>query len=294
MKLNPGDKVGIISPSSFLRNREAVELGLDYLRSLELEPVLGEHVFDAFRYMAGTPEDRTADLHRFYADPEIKAVFCAAGGSGSQYMLPLIDYELVRRNPKPLFGFSDNTALQLGLYARAKTVTCTGFTLKYDFKNGHIDGFVDETLRTVISGGKLDLRSGQTVIGGQTEGILLGGCLSLFRNLCGTPFYPDLTDAVLLIEDVGEKTYKIDIMLQQLTQCPGFERIKGIVFGKFADAEIADPEDGSIDDVIAEFCRNIKVPVIKNFPYGHVPSRAVMPIGTPVRLNADDCRLTWL
>lgn len=75
MKLNPGNKVGIISPSSFLRNREAVELGLDYLRSLKLEPVLGEHVFDAFRYMAGTPEDRTADLHRFYADPEIKAVF---------------------------------------------------------------------------------------------------------------------------------------------------------------------------------------------------------------------------
>ena len=111
MKLNPGNKVGIISPSSFLRNREAVELGLDYLRSLKLEPVLGEHVFDAFRYMAGTPEDRTADLHRFYAAPEIKAVFCTAGGSGSQYMLPLIDYELVRRNPKPLFGFSDNIVL---------------------------------------------------------------------------------------------------------------------------------------------------------------------------------------
>lgn len=90
---------------------------------------------------------------------------------------------------------------------------------------------------------------------------------------------PDLTDAVLLIEDVGEKTYKIDIMLQQLTQCPGFERIKGIVFGEFADAEIADPEDGSIDDVIAEFCRNIKVPVIKNFPYGHIPSRRLCPSG---------------
>ena len=119
MKLNPGDKVGIISPSSFLRSREAVELGLDYLRSLGLEPILGNHVYDTFRYMAGTPENRVTDLHRFYADPEIKAVFCTAGGTGSQYMLPLIDYELIRRNPKPLFGFSDNTALQLGLYAKA-------------------------------------------------------------------------------------------------------------------------------------------------------------------------------
>lgn len=105
-------------------------------------------------------------------------------------MLPLIDYELVRRNPKPLFGFSDNTALQLGLYARAKAVTCTGFTLKYDFKNGHIDGFVDETLRTVISGGKLNLRGGQTVIGGQTEGILLGGCLSCFAIFAVRRFIP--------------------------------------------------------------------------------------------------------
>lgn len=294
MKLNPGDKVGIISPSSFLRSREAVELGLDYLRSLGLEPILGNHVYDTFRYMAGTPENRVSDLHRFYADPEIKAVFCTAGGTGSQYMLPLIDYELIRRNPKPLFGFSDNTALQLGLYAKAKTITCTGFTLKYDFKTGHIDGFVDKTLRQIIGGQKLDLGGGQTVIGGQTEGILLGGCLSLFRNLCGTPFYPDLTNAILLIEDVDEKTYKIDIMLQQLTQCPGFGKIKGIVFGEFADSQIVDPEDGSIDDIIDAFCKDFKIPVIKNFPYGHVPSRAVMPIGTPVRLNADTCRLTWL
>lgn len=294
MKLNPGDKVGIISPSSFLLNRKTIAPGLDYLRSLKLEPVLGDHVFDTYHYMASTPADRTADLHRFYADTEIKAIFCTAGGSGSQYMLPLIDYELVRRNPKPLFGFSDNTALQLGLYAQTKAITCTGFTLKYDFKNGQIDRLVDQTLRTVISGGKLNLQGGQTVIGGQTEGILLGGCLSLLRNLCGTPFYPDLTNAILLLEDVGEKTYKIDLMLQQLTQCPGFDQVKGIVFGEFADSEIADTADGSVDDIIIEFCHRRKIPVIKDFPYGHIPSRAVMPIGVPVRLQADDCRLTWL
>ena len=294
MKLNPGDKVGIISPSSCLPNQKVIELGLDYLRSLKLEPILGEHIFNSFRYMAGTPADRVADLHNFYANPEIKAVFCTNGGAGSQFMLPLIDYDLIRNNPKPLFGFSDNTALQLGLYAQAKTITCTGFTLKYDFKTGHIDNLVDETLRTIISGKKLDLYGGQTVVGGETEGILIGGCLSLLRNLCGTPFYPDLTNSILLIEDVDEKTYKIDIILQQLSQCSGFEKIKGIVFGTFADSQIVDPEDGSIDDIITEICQDLKIPVIKNFPYGHIPSRAVMPIGTPVRLNADNCRLTWL
>ena len=244
--------------------------------------------------MAGSAEARVADLHRFFADPEIKAIFCTSGGTGSQYMLPLIDYELIRKNPKPIFGFSDNTALQLGIYAQTKVASCTGFSLKYDFKTGKIDSLVEQTLRQIFNNQKLDLHYGQTVHKGQSEGILLGGCLSLLRNLCGTPFYPDLSNTILLLEDVGEKTYKIDIMLQQLTQCPNFDKVKGIVFGEFADSEIVDPEDGSIDDIIEEFCKNLNIPVIKNFPYGHTPSRTILPIGVPVRLDADNCQLTYL
>lgn len=294
MKLNHGDKVGIISPSSFLKTAETIELGIDYLRSLGLEPVEGEHIMSRSRYMAGTPEERVSDLHRFFADPEIKAVFCTSGGTGSQFMLPLIDYDLIRNNPKPVFGFSDNTALQLAVYAKTKVLSVTGFTLKYDFKNGHIDGLVDSSLNTVINGERLTAQGGETVIPGTAEGILIGGCLSLFRNLCGTPYYPDLTDTILLIEDVSEKTYKIDLMLQQLRECPGFDKVKGIIFGQFADMEVVDPEDGTVDDIIGEFCKNLTVPVIKNFPYGHTPSRYVLPIGGKVRLNAAGCRLETL
>lgn len=294
MKLNRGDKVGIISPSSFLKTAETIELGIDYLRSLGLEPIEGEHIMSRSRYMAGTPEERASDLHRFFADPEIKAVFCTSGGTGSQFMLPLIDYDLIRNNPKPIFGFSDNTALQLAVYAKTKVLSVTGFTLKYDFKNGHIDGLVDSSLNTVINGEKLTAQGGETVIPGTAEGILIGGCLSLFRNLCGTPYYPDLTDTILLIEDVSEKTYKIDLMLQQLRECPGFDKVKGIIFGQFADMEVVDPEDGTVDDIIGEFCKNLTVPVIKNFPYGHTPSRYVLPIGVKVKLNADSCRLETL
>ncbi len=294
MKLKPNDKIGIISPSSFTSNKQAVECGLAYLRSLGFTPVLGDHIYDTFRYMAGTAEDRVADLHRFFADPEIKAIVCTSGGTGSQYMLPLIDYELIRKNPKPIFGFSDNTALQLSIYAQTKVASCTGFSLKYDFKTGKIDPLVEQSLQQIFNDQKLDLHYGQTVNKGQAEGILLGGCLSLLRNLCGTAFYPDLSNTILLIEDVSEKTYKIDLMLQQLTQCPNFDKVKGIVFGEFADSEIVDPEDGSIDDIIDEFCKNLNIPVIKNFPYGHTPSRVVLPIGVPVRLDADNCRLTYL
>lgn len=292
--LKIGDKVGIVTPSSFLPSKEAFQLGIDYLESLGFEIVLGKHVFDQFRYMGGTDQDRAEDLNNFYRDPSIKAIFSSKGGSGSQRILPYLDYEVIKNNPKPLFGFSDVTAVQLGIYAKTQAPVVTGFTLMYDFKSGHIDGLVDSTLRTVLNGEKVVVQSGKTVNGGVAEGKLIGGCLSLIRNLCGTDYYPDLSDAILLIEDVSEKTYKIDLMLQQLQQNPNFSKVKGIVFGEFADTLVSDPEDGTIDETITEFCKGLNIPVIKDFPYGHVPSRAVLPIGEKVRLNADNCRLEYL
>ena len=98
----------------------------------------------------------------------------------------------------------------------------------------------------------------------------------------------------MLLEYDDEKTYKTDIKLLQLKQSPNFKKIKGIIFGKFSNMEIIDPEDGSIDEVINEFCKDLDIPVIKDFPYGHIPSRVVLPIGVPVRLDADNCRLTYL
>lgn len=293
MQLNPGDKVGIISPSSFLRNREDIELGLDYLRSLGFEVIIGDHVYDQDRYMAGTVQNRIADIHKFYADPQIKAIFSTAGGTGSQYLLPQLDYELIKSNPKPLFGFSDVTALQLGIYAQTGSITGTGFTLRYDFKSGHIDGLVEASLKSILNGEKQVVQGGQTVNSGQAEGVLIGGCMSLLRNLCGTPYYPNLTDAILLLEDVGEKTYKIDIMLQQLSVNAGFDKIKGIIFGQFAAMEQVDIEDGSVDEIIENFAKNYNIPIIKNFPYGHVPSRYVLPIGAKVKFDADTCRLEF-
>lgn len=294
MKLNKNDKVGIISPSSFLRDPKSIDLGLEYLRSLGLIPVLGQHVYSTYRYMGGTIENRVTDIHNFFADSEIKAIFCTAGGAGSQYLLPHLDYELIRNNPKPIFGFSDNTALQLAVYAKTKTASVTGFSLKYDFKDGQINSLVNQSLQQIINNQKPDLHYGQTVRGGQSEGILIGGCLSLLCDLCGTEFYPELDNAILLLEDDDEKTYKTDIKLLQLKQSPNFKKIKGIIFGKFSNMEIIDPEDGSIDEVINEFCKDLDIPVIKDFPYGHIPNRVVLPIGVPVRLDADNCRLTYL
>lgn len=285
-------KVGITSPAGFINGFDDIKLAIDYLESLGLECVFGASIYKQDRFMAGSDEERAADLITFFKDPEIKAIFTTAGGCGSQRLLDILDYEIIRQNPKPIIGLSDNTALQLGIYTQTGNVSYTGFSLKYDFKRGHIDSLVDSSLKTVLAKEKQIIKSGETLISGQTQGKLIGGCLSLIRSLCGTPYFPDLTDSILLIEDVGEKTYKLDLMLTQLRQQPSFAKAKGIVFGTFAACEMADPEDGTVDDVLNDFCRHIHtIPIIKNFAYGHIPSRYVLPIGVQYFLDADKCHL---
>lgn len=292
-KLNRGDKVGIVSPSRQITSKSQIELGLEYLQNLGLQPVLGAHVFDSYRYMAGIPQDRAADLMSFYKNPEIKAIFSTCGGDGSQFIPPFLDFETIAKNPKPLIGFSDTTAVQLAIYSQTKIPQISGFLLEYDFRSGHIDPTIDKSLRTLLSGQKLSAQGGKTVHPGTVEGIFIGGCLSLFRNLCGTPYFPDLTDTILLIEDEEEKTYKLDLMLEQLRQSPHFDKVRGIVFGGFWNCEIRKPQDGSPDEIIKYFAERNNIPIITNFPYGHGhgKKRYTLPIGVKMRLDADNCTL---
>lgn len=294
--LQAKDKVGIASPAGCLNGPEDIKLPIDYLESLGLECVLGAHVYDHCHYMAGTDAERAADLHAFFKDQKIKAIFTTAGGCGSQRLLDILDYDLIKNNPKPIFGLSDNTALQMGIYSQTGISAITGFSLKYDFKKGHVDGIVDASLKAVINGKLQQIESGEKLIGGHTEGVLIGGCLSLIRSLCGTSYFPKLENKILLIEDVGEKTYKLDLMLTQLRQQPDFAKVKGIVFGTFAACEEADEGDGTVDEVLNDFVSHLptKIPVIKNFAYGHIPSRYVLPVGVNVRLDADSCRLEYI
>ncbi|MFV0626808.1 MAG: LD-carboxypeptidase [Alphaproteobacteria bacterium] len=290
--LKKGDKVGIISPSNEV-SANLIENGVKYLIEQGFVPVAGLNAFKTYRWMAGTPEERAEDINNFYKNPEIKALFCSRGGFGAQKILNYIDYDLIRKNPKPFFGFSDNTAVQLAIYAKTKQITYTGFDLRYDFRFGKLDKTEDQSFRDIISQAPQNISSGTTVIGGKTEGILIGGCLSLFRNLCGTPYFPDLTDAILLIEDEDEKTYKIDLMLDQISKCTNFDKIKGVIFGQFANCVTADPKHGGVNDVIKYFCEKLNIPVIKDFNYGHILSRYILPIGQKVVLDADACEVRF-
>lgn len=289
--LKKGDKVGIISPSSAI-NKGDIDEAIEYLKNLGFEPVVGKNVYNKYRWMAGTEAERAEDINACFQDKDIKAIFCSRGGAGCQKILPLIDYEMVKRNHKLFFGLSDTTALQLALYEKSDLVSYSGFLLRYDFNNGKIDEMTEQSLCNVISGQQYKIKDGETVVGGKTEGILIGGCLSLVRNIIGTEFMPSWENCILFLEDVDEKLYKIDLMLEQIKQNKDFCKLKGIVFGKFADCH--DDEDTTIYEVISLFCKDLKIPVIKDFPYGHIKSRHILPIGQKVIFDADKCEITVL
>lgn len=292
-KIKAGDKVAVIAPCAQIGDMQKIEKAVAYLKDLGLVPVFGKNLLKIRRYMAGSDAQRAADLNAAFADPEIKTIFCARAAAGGTRILPYIDYELVHRNPKLLFGFCDNAAIQTALWQKSGLISYNGLGLDYDFRGDKLDSQIAADLQKILNGETYDIHAGATLRQGSAEGRLLGINLCTLLRMAGTPYFPDLSGKILLIEDVHEKVYRIDLMLQQLKQQPHFDKLAGVIFGQFTDAE-SDAEDGTIDDCIADFLDDTTFPAVKNFDFGHTPSRRILPIGASVILNADQCLLQIL
>ncbi len=293
MKIKSGDKAAIIAPSAQIGDIAKIQPAIEYIKSLGLIPVLGKNLCKVNRYMAGTDEERAADINSALADSQIKVIFCARAAAGGLRTLPYIDYELAKRCPKPIIGFCDNAAVQIALWHKSGLVSYNGFGLAYDFRSNTLDSQIDADLRRLLSGETYTIKSGKTLRKGTAAGKLICVNLSTLMRMAGTPYFPDLSGKILLIEDVHEKVYRIDLMLQQLKQQPNFAEINGIILGRFTDAE-SDAEDGTIDDCFADFLQDTSFPVIADFDFGHTPSRRVLPVGGDVELNAATAELKIL
>ena len=292
--LQSGDKVGFISPSCGLQNKD-LSHSIQYLNSLGLEVVLSKTLNNEYRYMAGTDEQRANSINEMYQDKSIKALFCIRGGAGSLRLLDYLDYNLIKSNPKPIIGLSDSTALQNALIAKTKQPSFTGFLPLYDFKTPTIDPTISSSLKSSLFEDKHQIISGTSLNEGTTQGKIIGGCLSVFLQLCGTPYFPSLKDKILLLEDIDEKTYRIDLMLNQLKKQKDFNQLKGIIIGQFTDSIIVSPEDGTPEDCIKDFTKDLQIPIITDFQYGHIPSRHIIPLGIDVTLTSskDKCLISW-
>lgn len=285
-KIKAGNKIAIVAPCAQIGNSEKIAPAVEYLKSLNLVPIFAPNLFKVNRYMAGTDQERAADINAVFADSEIKAVFCARAAAGGTRILPYLDYKIIKRNPKPLIGFCDNAALMLALLQKSNIISYNGFGLTYDFRSALLDNQIRSDLENLLYGNTFDITSGSILKSGNCSGKLLCTNLSVLMRLAGTPYFPDLRGKILLLEDVHEKIYKIDLMLQQLKQQPNFNKLSGLIFGQFTDSE-SDEEDGTLTDCFADFIENTDFPVLQNFNFGHTLSRRVLPLGADVELNAD-------
>ncbi len=299
--LQPGGVIGIVAPSS-PPNPERFAHGLEVLRAQGYEVVLGEHVGERYGHLAGSDEARAADLHQMFARPDVDAILCARGGSGSIRLLPLLDYELIAAHPKVFVGYSDITSLQLALLARCGLPTFFAPMIQPDFAREPTAGCLDLLWRLIgcaePAGLVEDSRCAQaiTLTGGVAEGPLVGGTLSLLAATLGTCYQPDLRGRILFIEDVHESPARMERYLQQLRLAGMLETVAGIVLGH-AEYEATPQEAASylpIEQVYTDLLEPLGVPVVYNFPVGHVPHPAAIPQGIPARLDADRRELTIL
>ena len=298
-KLKAGDVVGVISPSTPVFSRKALTRGLKTLESLGLKPKLGPKALAVQgNYMAGTKEDRLYDLHSMFADDEVKAIFCTGGGYAAIQLLPDIDWELIKRNPKILMGFSDITTLLAAIYEKTGLITFHGPTIegfnpdtkggKYTFKNFK---------NTVMKGEVGELKSyteWKVLKPGRDEGDLIGGNLNIITSLLGTPYEPKWDGKILFWEEVNETIETIDNFLWRLRVAKVFKKIEGMVVGKITSLQPIEDETEKwanmdkpplIEDIILKATEGFNFPILYGADFGHDVPSLTLPVGTKALLD---------
>ena len=297
--LKPGDRVGIISPAGATFRAEDLDIVMDAVRGLGLVPQAAPHVLERYGYLAGRDSDRAADVNQFFADETIAALLPIRGDWGSARILPYLDYEVIGQHPKIIVGFSDLTALLLGITAQTGLVTFHG-------PNGFTSWKPDQTaaFRQVLFEGQVLTFENRiaaedrdrlmqtrfrinTITPGQVRGKLYGGNLSVLSGIVGSPYLPDFTGAILFLEDIGESVYRIDRMLTQLKLAGILDQLSGFVFGQCTNCG---PSGGygalTLEEILRDHIAPLGIPAWSNAVIGHVEPIQTLPLGLEVEIDA--------
>lgn len=292
--LRPGDAVMLVSPSGPTRP-ERVARGIELLTGWGLQVMLSPNVYARSGYLAGADATRAADLNAALADPQVRGVVCTRGGYGAQRIVDTIDMEPIRRDPKVVVGFSDITALQLALWRGARLATVHGPGAAWiDQRTPALSA---ESLRAALMTTEPVVvkrdpaeQTAPVSVPGTARGRLLGGNLCLLTSSVGTPDMPDLTGAVLLLEDVQEPPYKVDRMLIHLRRSGALRGLAAVAVGQFTNC--ADEWAVDVADVLARNLGDLGVPVLGGLPIGHGYGQLTVPIGTLATVDVPAGTLT--
>ena len=296
-RLAPGDTVGLVDPASATFLRQDVEIVTETLTAMGFNVKRGAHLMDRYGYLAGRDRDRAADLNALFADRTVKAVLAVRGGWGSARLLPYLDFDLIRRHPKVLVGYSDLTALLNAVHARTGLVTFhgpVGVSTWTAFSAEHarrvlVDGEALTMANPVeIKDTPIQIEDRvQTITPGVARGRLVGGNLTVLSALVGTPYLPDFEGAVLFLEDVREQIYRIDRMLTHLALAGILGKVRGVVFGKCTRCE---PGEGygslTLEEVFDDHIKPLDVPAWHGAMIGHVDKQFTLPIGVEAEIDA--------
>lgn len=300
--LRPGDKVGIVAPASNVK-REMLEAGCDGLRRAGYEPFYFESILERDLYFAGSVKRRAQELEDMFARDDIRAILCARGGYGSNYLLPALDLKAldlkkIASHPKIFVGYSDLTTLLTTFTDTANFVTFHGPMVAKDFAVADSPGtdFLENTGVDFASWQNALGRASEWEVGagsgakplvaGEVEGTLYGGCLSLLVAALGTPYDIRTAGTILFMEDIAAKPYQIDRMLMQLKLAGKLRDVRGIVFGEMIDCRQSPTQDYTLEEVVLRIVGDLGIPVAFGLRSGHV-SRAniTLPIGVKARLQ---------
>jgi muramoyltetrapeptide carboxypeptidase len=296
-KLKPGAKIKLIAPG-FAIDEHKLEISIEGITQMGFEVIYDSSIMNHHGYFSNEDDFRASEINKAFANPNIDAIICARGGYGTTRILDQLDYDLIASNPKPLVGFSDITALLNAIHKKTGLIGFhgpVGSSLNNDYSQNTLNDVLrgkksSHTIQSPISIPEDQTDNSEydryTIVPGIAQGKAVGGSLTLISALMGTPYEIDFTDAIVFIEDVGEKPYRIDRMLTQLRSSKTFKKATGIVFGVCIGCDVKDVNRGfKLKEVILDRIQDLGIPSVYGMSFGHIPENFTIPIGAQVSLD---------
>jgi len=296
-RLSPGDLIGLVTPASPPENPALIDETIARLTAFGFRIKPGKNVRKRNSYLAGSDEERAADINKMFADPEVKGIYALRGGYGSCRILPLLDYATIQANPKPFVGYSDVTAMHNAILVKTGLVTYHGSNASSAFQPGNEESGrrvlmepapADASLlfsRQTKDGTKL-----KTIVPGRLSGRLIGGNMTCLLRLLSTPYAPDFRGVVLFLEDTGEKAYRLDGNFCHLRLAGVLSQIGGLILGQFDHPDAT--EETRIATYLQQEAERIGVPSVTGAPIGHFAEQVTLPHGAQVDFHAEEGSLT--
>ncbi|HET7361595.1 MAG TPA: LD-carboxypeptidase [Salinimicrobium sp.] len=298
--LSVGDTIGIVSPASAIFESEPYKIAIESLEAMGLKVKMGEFVKSRYGHLAGTDEERASEMNAMFKDDSVDAIICLRGGSGAARILPLLDYEAIKANPKIFCGYSDITALHLGIYEKTGLTTFHGplaTSTWNEFTASHFKNLLFQQKTPLLENpdgsGKFLTQvhnRTRTITPGKAKGKLLGGNLSVLTGIMGSDYFPqDWENKILYLEDVGEAIYAVDRMMTQIQLGGVLDKISGFVFGKCTDCEPGGKGYGSLtlEEVIDHYIKPLGIPAFSGSMIGHIDKMFTIPNGIEAEIDAE-------